>query len=155
MCACILLLLIIIRYSSQWHWRQWFWYSFTRGYTHIFSRISSRLCKFNSSWKWEETSGEETQTNMFQCFTHHFTCKILCSALCILSVVRVSSVSMWVCVCVTLCSQTFMMSDGSSIVPDKHGCIIFVCSIGWKNRHICIYPSFYTYNDIHAYVVSC
>ena len=40
----------------------------------------------------------------FQCITHHFTCKILCSALCILSVVRVSSVSAHVSVCVSDCA---------------------------------------------------
>ena len=48
---------------------------------------------------------EKTQTNTFQCFTHHFTCKILCSALCILSVVRVSSVSDHVSVCVSGCES--------------------------------------------------
>ena len=51
----------------------------------------------------ERRQVEKTQTNTFQCFTHHFTCKILCSALCILSVVRVSSVSAHVSVCVSDC----------------------------------------------------
>ena len=53
----------------------------------------------------ERRQVEKTQTNTFQCFTHHFTCKILCSALCILSVVCVSSVSahVSVCVCVSDC----------------------------------------------------
>ena len=56
-----------------------------------------------------EKGHRRTQTNTFQCFTHHFTCKISCSALCILSVVHVSSVSahVSVSVCVRLCSQTF------------------------------------------------
>ena len=56
-----------------------------------------------------EKGHRRTQTNTFQCFAHHYTCKISCSALCILSVVHVSSVSahVSVCVCVRLCSQTF------------------------------------------------
>ena len=55
-----------------------------------------------------EKGHRRTQTNTFQCFTHHFTCKISCSALCILSVVHVSSVSahvsVYVCVCVSDCA---------------------------------------------------
>ena len=50
-----------------------------------------------SGSKWRRETDE-------QCFTHHFTCKILYNALSILSVVRVSSVS-GECVCVRLCSQ--------------------------------------------------
>ena len=42
--------------------------------------------------------------NMFQCFTNHFTCKILCSALCILSVECVSSVSAHVSVHISDCA---------------------------------------------------
>ena len=34
------------------------------------------------------------------------------------------------CLCQTVQPDLLIMSDGSSIVPDKHGCIIFVCSIG-------------------------
>ena len=36
---------------------------------------------------------------LFQCFPHHFNYNILCSTLCILSVVCVSSVSAHVSVC--------------------------------------------------------
>ena len=65
----------------------------------------------------------------FDCYC---TCKILCNALCILSVVRVSSVSahVSVCVCQTMQPDLLVVSDKSSIVDDKHDCIIFVCSIG-------------------------
>ena len=38
-------------------------------------------------------------------------------------------VSVCVCVCQTVQPDLLMMSDGSSIVPDKHGCIIFVCIV--------------------------
>ena len=57
------------------------------------------------------------------------------------------------CVCQTVQPDLIVVSDRSSIVADKHGCIIFVCS-RIKHQHICIYPTYYTYNDIHVHLVA-
>ena len=59
-----------------------------------------------------------------------------------------SSVSAHVSVCVrqTMQPDLLVVSDGSSIVADKHGCIIFVCNNMGSNI---------TYNDIHTHMVSC